>query len=219
MAKAKTSTRSKRATKTATKTKSTAHVCACGEKNAKNFYTLQSGGLSAKCKVCSRKASKEWTTARANLRLAQQEARKYIRNGIPAIVPDAKTWVEGSPILTYEYEENGKTVKSQEAKPLYDAIIAERDRIRAEAKAQKEAELEAERAEKRKAREERKAQREAQLEAERVAKRKEREKRKAERAKAQAKKNREIKETKRKKSLAKAKKAKEATLQATGKAS
>lgn len=115
------------------------HVCSISgvkaefdaDGNCTNFSRLQNGKLRSICKAEQTKASIAWTTKRADYRKDYQRAVHYQSMGIPALTPDAKTWVAGQPIMTVEYtDKNGVTHPSRNA----DEVFAEMKQAQAEAR-------------------------------------------------------------------------------------
>lgn len=149
--------------------------------NAENFSPLEKGGFSDICKPCRVVISNEWTSRPEikAMREVQTTARKYQGLGIPVLVPSAKGFDASAPLMTIPHytdkttgellpdaDENTKNTvfhPAVEAKPLYDAIIADR-------KATKDAERDAKKADADKAKETAKAERKAEREKKATAK-------------------------------------------------
>lgn len=203
----------------------TVHSCRkCGADEAlndagvSNFSLIKATGKpSIYCKACQIAKSKEWTSRPdvAEMRKVQALARQYQKAGIPALVPDAKTYEAGQPIMTVAYSEvNGAWVPdgtegatfhpSVNATELYEALVAERTAEREARKAEAEETRAAMLAENKRIREEARAAKQAELKEQAEA-------RKAEREKAREQKILEVAEANRLKAEERQRKAAEAT--------
>jgi hypothetical protein len=176
-----------------TETEPKVHTCnTCGstdELNAKgepNFSMLKTGKLRPMCKSCQTAKSIGWTTEKAEYRKAYSRANFFLTRGIPAIVPTAKTWNEGDPIMTLEYglldgkivspdTEGATVVPSVNAEDVYAAQVAEAKAARDAKHAEQTAIAEAAKAERKRVRDEARAKRQAENDAEKTRKDAERE--------------------------------------------
>lgn len=139
-----------------------------------NFSPMAKGGFRNICKPCQTQASGAWTTKRADYRKQYQRANQLINLGIPALVPNARTWSEGDVIMTLEYTRNGETFPSRIAEEVYAEMKQSQADSRAETKAQIEsqnAELKQQRADARAEAKEQRDNEKAEAKANRVAER------------------------------------------------
>lgn len=125
---------------TQTETDSMCTVCKKYKpQTTENFSILKNGKFRRMCKECQTKASLAWSAKRSDYRRQYHLAVMYQNAGIPAILPTAKEWKQGDPIMTVAYtDSSGVYHPSVNATQLYAEIKKQRKAERQKLKLERE---------------------------------------------------------------------------------